>query len=107
MKAARVTAKDITTEIARIIPHANKWDLEQVGIVKSNKQDAYGHQHNAYTPAAMAARFNDIIDLVRETEARVKVTPEAIYIEYQMGNATLSRNELIDRVLLPRVQSIA
>lgn len=98
MKTTKITSKDVI----EVISHLQS-NMVPKSFVKSNRRcDTYKtFDSNGYTAAGMAQRFNDLIQMIGDTAASVKIVPDAIYIEYKNGSAKLQRDILTDKILIP------
>lgn len=51
----------------------------------------------------VAQKYSQIIKLVQETKAKVKVSGEILHTNYGTGTATIGIDELVTKILLPEL----
>lgn len=54
----------------------------------------------------MARKYNDIIGIIKETSAQVKIKRNCIFIEYSNGDISIKRDCIINKFLVPALKQI-
>ncbi len=103
MKTTKLTGKDISNFLARFQSWAEKQQIPDY-VNETRWED--GKRKLVTTPAGIAQRFNDLLTMIQETSATVKISQDHIGIEYSNGRAKMGRDILIDTFLIPTLHTV-
>lgn len=89
--------------------------INEFAINNSHLPDYFGGKYYPYNEwnakhvngQFIAKKYKSILDLVKETKAKVEITDQVIIISYSNGVAKIDRDVLTDTFLIPSLKNVA